>query len=431
MRSVLILFILLSVSPLRAATLRVPVDYGTIQAGVDAAAVGDTVLVAPGTYSEIETRQFHGGGPFLASAIIFLKPGVSVISEGGSGVTTIDMLGQGGGLLSHCVMAYLQPGEAMLLQGFRITGAPSGFSGAYVAYSASLVLRDCVFDSLDGVGGERPGGLYAVDGELVSMYDCSFLKCLGSPSGAGGVRAILTSLLAEDCTFEGGSGGADYLGSGSSGPSAVFRRCRFIDNVGGGGLNLNGPQVTVEDCWFEGNSANGGGALDVDYVMDMSIRRNVFVNNSALAVAGASIENSFGSVVANTFHGNSDQIEWRGAHLYVDDDPGQVTIENNIFSGARGSHAVHVPQAIISSSCNVFWDNPLGNVNINYPWDPTDTIQDPQFCDPDAGDFSVESNSPCLPANSGTCGQIGAFGQGCGSVAVEPESWSKIKGAYR
>lgn len=41
-----------------AATLRVPQEYATIQAAVDAAASGDTVLVGPGTY--VENVIIHG-----------------------------------------------------------------------------------------------------------------------------------------------------------------------------------------------------------------------------------------------------------------------------------------------------------------------------------------------------------------------------------
>ena len=45
----LILFI---VNPSFSAIINVPDDYSTIQAGINAAVNGDTVLVAPGTYTE-------------------------------------------------------------------------------------------------------------------------------------------------------------------------------------------------------------------------------------------------------------------------------------------------------------------------------------------------------------------------------------------
>lgn len=40
-----------------SATLRVPADYATIQAAVDAAAPGDTILISPGVYEEAVTIQ--------------------------------------------------------------------------------------------------------------------------------------------------------------------------------------------------------------------------------------------------------------------------------------------------------------------------------------------------------------------------------------
>ncbi|MBZ0267497.1 right-handed parallel beta-helix repeat-containing protein, partial [bacterium] len=336
---------------------------------MDAAAAGDTVLVAPGIYSDFETRTLQAGGPFTASAIVFMKQGVSVISEGGSDSTVLDLAGQGDGDLVHCVIVWEQAGSGMVLQGFRITGTPSGFTGATVVHSAPVGFLQCVFESLDGIAGGRPGGMRAVGSEQVSLQDCVFQNCFGSPSEAGGVLADGTSILAEDCVFEACSGGALYSGSGSFGPSAVFRRCRFLDNVGGGGLTTDGPQVTVEDSWFEGNSAIGGAGFTIRNATNLLVARNVIVGNSAAAQAGASISRSYGTVTGNTFHGNIDQIEVDGTNLNVSspDGVGFIAIENNIFSGARGSRAVRVPQVITSSSCNVFWDNPLGNVNINYP----------------------------------------------------------------
>ena len=39
-----------------AATVRVPPEFSTINAGLNASASGDTVLVAPGTYTDYEGR---------------------------------------------------------------------------------------------------------------------------------------------------------------------------------------------------------------------------------------------------------------------------------------------------------------------------------------------------------------------------------------
>jgi hypothetical protein len=76
----------------------------------------------------------------------------------------------------------------------------------------------------------------------------------------------------------------------------------------------------------------------------------------------------------------------------------------------------------------VFWDNPEG---LGIPLGDTDREVDPRFCDPGNGDFHVEGGSPCVEPGSLGCGQIGAFGVGCGTVSVEPESWARIKGLYR
>src|SRR5438309_7516139 len=69
--------ILLGLTPLtaRAATINVPAGQPTIQAAINAASNGDTILVAPGTYRE---------------NINFMGKAITVTSSGGPAVTTIN-----------------------------------------------------------------------------------------------------------------------------------------------------------------------------------------------------------------------------------------------------------------------------------------------------------------------------------------------------
>jgi hypothetical protein len=80
-------------------------------------------------------------------------------------------------------------------------------------------------------------------------------------------------------------------------------------------------------------------------------------------------------------------------------------------------------------SCNNVWGN-----QTDYPgeWRPeTDLSEDPLFCDPDAGDYTLQECSPCV--NGYGCGQVGAFGVGCscGGVSTERTTWGAIKSMYR
>ena len=65
--------ILIYTIPALSATINIPDDYATIQAGIDASNNGDTVLVQPGTY--VENINFNGHSIVLGS--LFLTTGSS------------------------------------------------------------------------------------------------------------------------------------------------------------------------------------------------------------------------------------------------------------------------------------------------------------------------------------------------------------------
>jgi len=92
------------------ATINVPKDQPTIQAGINAAQNGDTVLVAPGTYKE---------------AIDFKGKAITVISSGGAASTIIDGTNQ-----PFVVTFQTNEGRSSVLSGFTIQngGAPQEFA---------------------------------------------------------------------------------------------------------------------------------------------------------------------------------------------------------------------------------------------------------------------------------------------------------------
>lgn len=230
------------------ATIYVPGEQPTIQAGIDAAQDGDTVLVAPGTYVE---------------TIDFLGKAIAVQSTQGPEVTTIDGAGQG-----SVVTMVSGESEGTVLRGFTITGGTESLFGSsqpkvvgggvivVVPVKPGPLIADCVITQNEAA--DRGGGVFMYYGSLVE--NCVISENVAAEGGGlylfvvgpiGGVR---------DCRILGNRATADGGGAYGCGP---FERCVFSANLAtgnGGGLFSKSP-ANVPHCVFRENVAagNGGG----------------------------------------------------------------------------------------------------------------------------------------------------------------------------
>jgi hypothetical protein len=255
MKLLCIAFPLFFALPLCAATITVDPagggDFTDIQAAIDAASDGDTVLVKTGEY--VITAPIDFNRPYAPDDPA--SPSVKNIaarSEGGPEVTVIRMSATPARAERASVVLF-EHGEtaASMLDGFTIAGGKG--------------------TELDDLGGGVGGGVLCRNGSSPSIRNCTIAgnsadEPAEGTSGGGGVGCSASSPSFEKCEISsnrGIAGGAIYCGNGSS-PS--FVDCTIAGNSsiipGGGGAYVIGSSPTFTNCAMNGNSASAdGGAL--------------------------------------------------------------------------------------------------------------------------------------------------------------------------
>jgi parallel beta-helix repeat protein len=154
------------------------------------------------------------------------------------------------------------------------------------------------------------------------------------------------------------------------------------------------------------------------------VLNNVFYGNQ-----GGMCINSGGRIANNTISNNS------GEGIYISDAP-SFDIHNNIISDNNIGIECVLGSAIFN--CNNVYGNTINYRGIADPTGQNGNISVlPQYClaDPATkGDYSLQSDSPCVPGNHPDgydCGFIGAFPVGCGATAIYDKSWGIIKSKFK
>jgi predicted outer membrane repeat protein len=273
-----------------AATIHVPSEAATIQAGIDAASPGDTVLVATGTYVGPGNRDIDFGGTDLV-----------LRSESGAQATIIDCEGSGRGFVFHTAET-----PSSVVEGFTIRNADAGLElgGGFYVLMASPTIRACVFTNCQANSG---GGVY-VEQSSIQFENCEF-NSNNAANWGGGVLGLDASLTLTDCLFEENAaarGGGMHLRDGSL---AMLETCTFSTNEGAnaaGGIYCGSSELSVTGCSFEGNSSAEGGGVRCESGATAIVDGCLFSMNTALNHGGAIFcqEQCVTRIAETVFEGN-------------------------------------------------------------------------------------------------------------------------------
>jgi len=131
----------------QATIINVPADQVTIQAGINSASTGDTVLVAPGYY--LENINFQGKEIVVSSHFLLNRDPAFIFT------TTIDGSNPANGDSASTVRIFCGGTEAPVFQGFTVTGGRG----------------TCMFDDMEGLIFRNGGGIATSLGAPVIRFN--------------------------------------------------------------------------------------------------------------------------------------------------------------------------------------------------------------------------------------------------------------------
>ena len=316
-----------------AEIIQVPKDHATIQAGIDAAVDGDTVLVADGLYVGVGNVNLNFKG----------KP-ITVKSVSGAYKCTIDC--QKTNQTRGFTFRHRETKDA-IVSGFTIKNGnfKKGNGGGIHCFDASPTIISCILT--ENVA-EAGGGIFC-DNAFTIIIDCLITK--NQAKGGGGIQSHRSS--------------------------PTITGCRISENTAGtgGGVLLTESSVVVTNTLVYKNQADYGGGILCWSDSLLFLHSCTITDNIAMYGGGLFFSESDTMLVNSILHQNSGSINKEPQQIYFGKSD-QSTVADISYCLIQGGRT-----GVISDE------------TVTLKWGSGNISNDPMFVDPTAGDYRLQDNS--------------------------------------